>query len=166
MKKELVIKLGLLFYFCNILGYLYELLLHFIYNGSFFSHGILYGPWLPIYGSGSLLIMSIYKYKNKPILIFLLSFFITGLLEYLSGLVLLKILNIRLWDYTGMFLNISGHVCFLSALCFGLGGLLITYVIYPFIEKFYLRIKDKYLKFFLSSISFIFLIDAIATIIK
>lgn len=166
MKKELVIKLGLLFYFCNILGYLYELLLHFIYNGSFFSHGILYGPWLPIYGSGSLLIMSIYKYKNKPILIFLLSFFITGLLEYLSGLVLLKILNIRLWDYTGMFLNISGHVCFLSALCFGLGGLLITYVIYPFIEKIYLRIKDKYLKFILSSISFIFLIDVIATIIK
>ena len=166
MKKELVIKLGLLFYFCSILGYLYELLLHFIYNGSFFSHGILYGPWLPIYGSGSLLIMSIYKYKNKPILIFLLSFFITGLLEYLSGLVLLKILNIRLWDYTGMFLNISGHVCFLSALCFGLGGLLITYVIYPFIEKIYLRIKDKYLKFILSSISFIFLIDVIATIIK
>lgn len=166
MKKELVIKLGLLFYFCNILGYLYELLLHFIYNGSFFSHGILHGPWLPIYGSGSLLIMSIYKYKNKPILIFLLSFFITGLLEYLSGLLLLKILNIRLWDYTGMFLNISGHVCFLSALCFGLGGLLITYVIYPFIEKIYLKIKDKYLKLFLSSISIIFLIDIIATIIK
>ena len=166
MKKELVIKLGLLFYFCSILGYLYELLLHFIYNGSFFSHGILYGPWLPIYGSGSLLIMSIYKYKNKPILIFLLSFFITGLLEYLSGLFLLKILNIRLWNYTGMFLNISGHVCFLSALCFGLGGLLITYVIYPFIEKIYLKIKDKCLKFILSSISFIFLIDVIATIIK
>ena len=166
MKKELVIKLGLLFYFCNILGYLYELLLHFILNGSFFSHGILYGPWLPIYGIGCLLIMSIYKYKNKPILIFILSFFITGLLEYLSGLFLLKILNIRLWDYTGMFLNISGHVCFLSALCFGDGGLLITYVIYPFIEKIYLKIKDKYLNMFLYIISSIFFIDIIATIIK
>ena len=166
MKKELVIKLGLLFYFCNILGYLYELILHFINNGTFFSHGILYGPWLPIYGTGALLIMSIYKYKKKPLLIFVLSFFITGILEYICGLFLLKIFNIRLWDYTGMFLNISGHVCFFSAFCFGLGGLLITYLIYPFIEKIYLKIKDKYLEAFLSLITFLFIVDIIATIIK
>jgi len=135
--EELIIKLATLFYLCSIFGYLYELILCYFYSGKVFSHGILYGPWLPIYGTGALLVMLFYKYKKKPLIIFLLSFFITGIFEYLCGFILLKFLKMRLWDYTGYFLNINGLVCFLSAFCFAIGGLLIIYLIYPFVKKIY-----------------------------
>ena len=165
-KEDLIIKLAILFYFCSILGYIYELILNFIYSGKLFSHGILYGPWLPIYGTGSLLIMLFSKYKKKPLLIFILSFFITGLLEYICGFILLTFFKMRLWDYTGYFLDIGGHVCLLSAFCFGLGGLLITYLIYPFIEKLYNKINKNLIKIILTIVSSIFLIDIIATTLK
>lgn len=165
-KEELIIKLAILFYFCSILGYIYELILCFIYSGKIFSHGILYGPWLPIYGTGSLLIMLLYKYRNKPWLIFVLSFFVTGILEYICGVILLKFFKMRLWDYTGYFLDIGGHVCFLSALCFGIGGLLITYLIYPTIKKIYNKVNKIVLKIILGSISSLFLTDIIASILK
>ena len=167
MKKEdLVIKLGILFYFCSFLGYVYELILCYFDTGKIFSHGILFGPWLPIYGTGAILIMTMYKYRKSPLLIFILSFFITGLLEYLCGFILLKFFKKSLWDYTGYFLNISGHVCFLSALCFGIGGLLITYLIFPIIKKLYYKVNKKFLKIVLSLITLIFLGDVIASSLK
>ena len=72
----------------------------------------------------------------------------------------------RLWDYTKYFLNIDGLVCFASALCFGIGGLIITYLIYPLIKKIYEKIDKNKLKIFLIIISTIFLGDIIASIIK
>lgn len=165
-KENLVIKLGLLFYFCSFLGYVYELILCYFDTGKMYSHGILQGPWLPIYGTGSLLIMLFYKYRKSPFLIFVLSFFITGVLEYVCGLILLNIFKMRLWDYTGYFLNIDGLVCFLSAFCFGVGGLLITYLIYPLINKILNKLDKRIIKTFLLIISVMFLGDIIATILK
>ncbi|MBE6156194.1 MAG: hypothetical protein E7161_00395 [Firmicutes bacterium] len=165
-KEDLIIKLGLLFYFCSILGYIYELILCYFYSGKIFSHGILSGPWLPIYGTGSVLIMLFYKYRKNPFLIFVLSFFVTGTLEYICGVVLLKFFKMRLWDYTGHFLNIGGRVCLLSAFCFGIGGLLITYLIYPFIKKMYNKVNKKVLKAVIGIISGLFLTDIIASILK
>ena len=166
MKKDLMVKVGILFYLTSILGYIYELILCFIYNGRVYNRGFLYGPWLPIYGIGALLVLSINKLKNKPWLIFILSFFITGILEYFSGLALWKFYHKRLWNYRGEFLNIGGFVCLLSATCFGIGGLFITYVIYPLIEKLVKKANTNILKIDLSILTFIFSFDLIATILK
>ncbi len=145
MKNEIVIKIGVMFYLCSILGYFYELILNLFYNGKLYSHGILNGPWLPIYGVGSLIILLLNKYKKKPLVIFILSFLLTGALEGISGFVLLKLAKKRLWDYTGHFLNIGGFVCFLSAFCFGIGGLLVIYLIYPLVKKIIEKIKREHL---------------------
>lgn len=164
--SDLVIKLSTLFYFCSIVGYLYELILNFFYSGKLFSHGILYGPWLPIYGLGALVISALHRFRKNPFIIFFGSFFLTGTLEYLIGLVLLKVLHIRLWDYTGYLLNIDGLVCLLSAACFAVGGLLVTYLIYPFIEKICTLKNKRLIKIILSLLSVAFLTDIIATILK
>ena len=146
MENEKVIKLGVLFYMCSILGYFYELILNYLHTHKIFSHGFLKGPWLPIYGTGSLVIILINKYKKYPLVIFLLSFILTGIVEYTGGLLLLKVLKMRLWDYTGMFLNIDGLVCFLSAFCFGIGGLIVIYIIYPLIDKLLKKVNLKIIK--------------------
>lgn len=164
--NKLIVKLACLFYICSILGFFYELILNYFENKKIFSHGILFGPWLPIYGTGALLIMLLYKCHDNPYIIFFASFFLTAFLEGTCGFILLKFFKKRLWDYTGYFLNIKGFVCFLSAFCFGLGGLLITYVIYPLIDKIVSKINIKEIENILSFITIIFLGDIIATILK
>ena len=165
-KNNNVVKLGIIFYLCSIIGYLYELILNLFFDGKLISHGILFGPWLPIYGTGSLLLSLIYKYRRKPLLIFLLSFFITGILEYICGYLLLNFLDMRLWDYRGWFLNINGFVCFLSAFCFGIGGLLITYFIIPLVEKILKKYNNKNIKIMLGILTFFFTIDVLVAIFK
>lgn len=161
-----LVKLGVLFYLCSILGYLYELILSLIFDGKLLSHGILFGPWLPIYGTGALLITLLNKYRKKPLLIFMISFFITGMLEYICGYLLLHFLNMRLWDYRGWFLNIDGFVCFISAFCFGIGGLLIIYYLMPLINKMLKKVNIKLIKIILTILSIVFLIDILFAIFK
>ena len=161
--NDLVIKIGLIFYISSILGYIYELILCYYYTGEFFSHGFLKGPWLPIYGIGSLLILLINKYKDKPLIIFILSFLITGFLEYTFGLFLLKVFKMRLWDYTGRLFNIDGLVCFLSAFCFGLGGLIVTYLLEPLVNKILPVFSKEKITNFLNILNSLFVGDIIAT---
>ena len=161
--NDLVIKIGLIFYLSSILGYIYELILCYYYTGKVFSHGFLSGPWLPIYGIGFLVILLINKYKDKPLIIFALSFLITGILEYASGLFLLKVFKMRLWDYTGRMFNINGLVCLLSAFCFGIGGLIITYFIEPMIDKIIKLFNKKQIVSILKSLNCLFIMDIIAT---
>ena len=157
--------IGTIFYICSILGFLYELVLSYAYNGKFFSHAFLYGPYLPIYGLGSILLTLFSKYKKYPLVIFALSFLASALFEGFSGLLLLKIFKIRLWDYTNHFLNIGGFVCFLSAFTFSVLSLLLIYIILPLIKKLVKKYRDN-LKIILGILSSIFITDLIATLTK
>jgi len=161
--KENYLNYILLFFICSIFGYFYEIILGYIKNGEVISNGIFYGPWLPIYGSGALLISLLNKYRKNPFLIFILSFFVSGLLELLCGFILLEYLNLHLWDYNGWFLNINGFVCFLSALCFGIGGLLIIYLILPLIHIIIEKFNKIRLKNILFILSILFILDVLIT---
>ena len=161
--NDLIVKIGLIFYISSILGYIYELILCYFYTGKVFSHGFLFGPWLPIYGIGSLIILLINKYKDKPLIIFTLSFLITCILEYTSGLFLLKVFKMRLWDYTNYFLNIDGLVCMLSAFCFGMGGLIVTYLLEPLVNKILQVFAKEKITIILNVLSSLFVSDIIAT---
>ena len=125
----------------GIFGFLYETIFYKIDLGYFVKRGSTYGPWIPIYIIGSLLIVLItYKYKNKPYLVFLLNVIITGLLEYFTGYILFKYFNTRLWDYNIEILNygnINGYICLRSVLFFGLSSLFLIYILVPNLIKLY-----------------------------
>ena len=72
----------------------------------------------------------------------------------------------RLWDYRDWILNIDGFVCFASAFCFGVGGLVIIYLINPLIEKIIKKVNNKFLKVVISLLTGLFIIDVIFTILK
>ena len=102
-KKTLLDKL--LYYFVifilgAITGYIYEVIFYYITLGVLNNWGILYGPWLPIYGVGAVFLSMLKPLKKNPILLFILSIIITGLLEYIIGYISVNIFNQRLWDYT------------------------------------------------------------------
>ena len=143
----------LIFLFGSLVGFIYEELFYLIVDKKIVYQGFLYGPYLPIYGWGCLGLLSLKKVKKHPSLVFLLAVLITGVLEYISGFMLLKIFNRTWWDYTGLFLNIDGFVCLRSVITFGIGALLLIYIFEPLIIKFW-KNKSKLVR--VIAISFFF----------
>ena len=89
-----------------------------------------------IYAIGAIMILALTrKIKKHPILIFLVSFISTGILEYVSGYLIYELKDgIRYWDYNTEILNfgnIGGFVCLRSAMFFGISALLLIYIIMP-----------------------------------
>lgn len=134
----------LFFFVCAFLGWIWEGALAFIQDGILVNRGVLHGPWLPIYGFGGLGIAFFLRHFRKhPVLVFLLAASGCGLMEYLTGWYLETFKELKWWDYGDAWLSLNGRVCFLSVFCFGICGLIITYLVYPFALKFFDRLAFR-----------------------
>lgn len=153
----------------GVFGYIYEVIFYYFDKGYLINRGSTYGPWIPIYGFGAIFIYLITKkIRDKKILVFLVSSLVCGLLEFLTAFLLFKIGHIRLWDYNVELLNfgnIGGYICLRSVLLWGFCGLLLVYMIIPFVEKLYKKFGEKKIYFIWLILSFLFLIDFIIHII-
>lgn len=128
----------------SIAGYIYEVLFYLIDDHVLVNRGFLYGPYVPVYGTGAVLMLfALKRFKKNPIIVFLLAVLLTGVLEYITGVFMFELYHRRWWDYTGLFLNINGYVCFRSVFTFGIGGLILIYIIDPLVCKFASEAKRK-----------------------
>ena len=139
--KKLIPMLLLIFTVAGIIGFLYETVCVLINTGGeFFKRGTTYGPWIPIYGFGSMLIyFSTIKLRKKPWLVFLISALLCGTLELVSGYVIDRFFHMRLWDYSLVILNwgcLNGYICVRSVITWGIFGLLLMSGFLPLFEKF------------------------------
>lgn len=134
-----------IFFTAAIIGWLFEVTLHIIEQGEFVKRGVLQGPWLPIYGYGCILILTVlYKFRKKPLKEFFLIIILCGIVEYYTGVYLEHTFNgTRWWDYSGYFLNIHGRVCAEGLLVFGLGGIILVYMLAPLIDNLLKRVNPK-----------------------
>ena len=147
----------------SIFGWLWEVSLHLIKSGVFINRGAMHGPWLPIYGSGAVLILTLlYRFRKKPGLEFASTVVVCGVLEYTTSWVM-EIVNdgTKWWDYSGYFLNLNGRICAEGLLVFGIGGLAITYVLAPIIDNLVNKINEKVLMVILSALMLIFGADVV-----
>lgn len=129
--------LAAIFLGISILGWLWEVGLHLVTYGQFVNRGILHGPWLPIYGAGSTLILTLlYRVRSNPALEFGMAIGLCGFLEYMASL-LMELANdgAKWWDYSGYFLNFQGRICAEGLLLFGVGGICIVYIIAPILDN-------------------------------
>lgn len=127
-------------------GFLYETVFYRLAWGYFVKRGTTFGPWIPIYGVGAIFMtLSVWRFHKNPLAIFVVSFFVTGILEFAVGYVLLHAFGLRLWDYNTEpwnFGNLGGYVCLRSVGIFGIFGFLLFYGVIPAI----LLIKSKFSK--------------------
>lgn len=135
----------MIFFIVCFIGWIWEVTLHLISEGVFINRGTLYGPWLPIYGSGGVaILLLLHKFKTKsPGVVFALSFIICGVIEYVSGWSIEHSTGLRYWDYRGHFLNINGYVCAEGLLIFGLAGVAGLFLLFPILDNFLMRIPFK-----------------------
>ena len=150
----------------GIFGWIYEFIFYYFNSGmkEFYWRGANFLPWINIYATGSIMIILLTrKLKKHPLLIFLIAFISTGILEYFTGLAMYKLMNgIRCWDYNTEILNygnIDGFVCLRSVTFFGLSALLLMYVIVPTCIYISTKIKKEVFLAFTITVCFLFLFD-------
>lgn len=152
-----------LFFIASIIGWSFEVIMHIIEHGEFVKRGVLQGPWLPIYGYGCLLILTIlHKFRKKPLQEFILIIVLCGLVEYFTAVYLEYVFNgTKWWDYSGYFLNIQGRVCAEGLLVFGIGGIILVYILAPLIDNVLQKINPKKLSIICCSLLCLFIFDHI-----
>ncbi len=154
----------LIFMIGAFVGWIYEEIFCFFEDGFFVNKGFLYGCYLPIYGYGSIVLITLLKrFKKNPIIIFIASLLLTGIVEYIGGAIMENVFKMELWNYDGLLLNINGYVCLRSVLTFAIGGLLLIYLIEPFVEKITIKKNIKLVNIITIIILIIFIVDNIIT---
>lgn len=126
----------LLFFIYCLLGWIWETCYVSLRKRKWVNRGFLYGPWLPIYGSGAIAILFVtLPVQTNPALVFFLGMITATVLEYATGAVMEKLFHMRYWDYSSQPLNVNGHICFHVSLAWGLFSLLMVRVIHPPIDR-------------------------------
>jgi uncharacterized membrane protein len=149
-QKYSLTSLILMFFSFSFFGWLWEVGIYIFKDGIFVNRGTMIGPWLPIYGSGCIVILFLLflpkKYKkitDNPIITFFVVMLLCGTIEYFTSLYLEIKQGMRWWDYTGYFLNINGRVCFEGLIFFGIGGCLCLYIVAPFMQSVISKIPKR-----------------------
>lgn len=165
-QKYPVTSLILFFFTFSFIGWSWEVLLHLATDGVFVNRGTMFGPWLPIYGFGGLLILAVLKpFRKRPVVYFIISMLLAGILEYSTAWYLETFRGMKWWDYTGYFLNIDGRICLEGLIIFGLGGAAVTYFIGPLLNYYFKKIKPKISIILCIILLTLFLIDAVYSFI-
>lgn len=124
------------FYFYCIAGWIFESGNVSVRQKKWVNRGFMKGPWLPLYGSGALVILlSTLPFEQNPIAVYFVSAISATILEYITGVVMLKLFKVRYWDYRYRKIQFQGHICLVSTIVWGFLGLLMVYIIHPPVVK-------------------------------
>lgn len=152
-----------IFFSMSMFGWLWEVGMHLVSYGEFVNRGALHGPWLPIYGTGAVLILTVLnRFRKNPALEFGATIVLCGFLEYMTSLVMEIVTGgTKWWDYSGYFLNLNGRICAEGLLVFGIGGLAIVYIIAPVIDDLTGRLNERKVMTVCTVLLVLFLADAV-----
>ena len=74
---------------------------------------------------------------------FLVSALVCTAVEFLCGWVVYLNFGFNAyWDYSGDFMNLFGFVCLRNSLAFGFGGVVVVYILFPWIDHFLRKISQ------------------------
>ena len=163
MRHYSIVSLILLFFAFSFVGWLWEVMLHVVSDGVFVNRGVLHGPWLPIYGAGSILILLVLnRLRGKPVAEFFAAIVLCGVVEYATSWLLEVTQNgMKWWDYSGYFLNLNGRICAEGLLAFGLGGMAVVYAAAPLLDNLIRRLPRRVLLPAALCLSLVFCTDAL-----
>jgi len=155
-----------MFFVFGIGGWIWECGLYVVRDNMIVNRGTMYGPWIPIYGFGGVLIVFLLdRFKASKLRVFFLGIGICAVLEYLVSFLLEFVFNSSYWNYDEDFLNINGRICFSGLTAFGIGGLASVYFLAPAIASFTGKLKPRTRRLIAISLCTLFMADLIFCII-
>lgn len=159
------------------IGWIYEVFLEVVvYRWGFSNRGVLFGPWLPVYGFGALLFLvivypliknkiGIKKYLYIPV-VFLLCMLVATTLELLTSYICEYFMGSWPWQtYADYKINFQARIALSPSIRFGIGGVVFLYLLQPLFEKITNKLKDKTLTCVSVAIAIILVLDMIYSFI-
>lgn len=156
-----------IFFIFSICGFLIENIWNYFFEDETGS-GILIGPWTPIYGFSSIIIIIIfnliYKYIHLPgfiicYLFALIMMIILTIIEYLGGIFIEHYFHKTFWDYSKFTFSYGKYICLEMSLIWAFSSVILAYVIEPLIHQYINNIPTYITIFYL----ILFIIDNIVT---
>lgn len=144
---SLFLELAFIFFIGSVVGWVLEAFFRrFVSRANperkWINPGFCAGPYLPLYGCGLCLMYLIARLENwnlienpfwnKAVLFLAMAVCMT-VIEYIAGIMTLKISKVRLWDYTDEWGNIQGIICPKFSLIWAVLGAVYYFLIHPYI---------------------------------
>lgn len=131
----------------SFLGYILETGVKTFVNPKM-NNGILYGPWIPVYGFGILLSSfvtnKVFRMKltkrAKFIISFLILFITITVVEQLGGILIEKTFHKTFWSYRNKKFNIGPYISLEMSLLWGFLSLLFVWELKPLIDVYIKKI--------------------------
>lgn len=157
----------LFFFIFSMLGWVWEVCLGIYRGNGFINRGTMFGPWLPIYGSGGVIMLFLLKrFYTRPVFTFFLGMTISSVIEYITHWFLEVTRGIRWWDYTGYFMNLNGRIYLEGAIVFGLMGCAVIYFVAPALKRFFDKLPEIFTFCLAITLSIFFFIDSVYSTIN
>lgn len=126
-----------LFYFYCIFGWCFESTYVSVKDRHLTNRGFLRGPWLPLYGSGAILVLWLtLPFQETPALVYVVGAIGATVLEYVTGEAMVRLFKVRYWDYSSQKFQYRGHICLSSTIAWGFLSLLMVYAVHKPVEQF------------------------------
>lgn len=138
--------LAFIFFVGSILGWFIEIVFRRFFSSTnperrWINPGFLIGPYLPLYGFSlcTLFLLAqidiyfIYNEILEKIFLFTIMALVVTYIEYIAGLIFIKEMNIKLWDYKNEWGNIQGIVCPKFSIYWAVLSAIYYFIIHPHI---------------------------------
>ncbi len=158
----------ILFAAYSFIGWVLEVIYRSLPQKRFVNAGFLYGPFVPIYGVGALLIISLSIPISKfPVIAQLFCFGVaTTIIELITGLAVEKYFGFKLWDYSDNKYNYKGIICPLYSVFWALMSVFFISLLHPEGYRLAKTINPETSRYIAYLFTIYFIFDSTLTISK
>lgn len=131
------------FYFYCFFGWIFESTYVSVKSRHFVNRGFMRGPFLPIYGSGAIMMLVVsMPFQDNIVLTYLAGCAGATVLELVTGMAMESLFKVRYWDYSNQKFNYKGHICLSSTVAWGFLTILMTEFLHKGVEKIVFTIPE------------------------
>ena len=124
------------FYFYCFFGWVFDSTFVSVKSRKFVNRGFMRGPFLPIYGSGAIMMLVVsMPFQDNILLTYFAGCIGATTLELVTGMTMEALFKVRYWDYSNQKFNYKGHICLSSTIAWGFLTILMTEFVHKGVEK-------------------------------
>ncbi|WP_075980042.1 putative ABC transporter permease [Bacillus massilinigeriensis] len=130
---------SVVFYFTiySFLGWIIENCYSFLTKRIFFKPNFFIGPLKPMYGFAPVLLIFMIRPNIHWVFILIFCLVVPTLVEYISGYLLERFFHRQWWDYSGIPMQLHGHICLPFSICWFVLSIFCLQYIHPLIVSIY-----------------------------
>jgi len=150
----------LIFFIYSIMGWIWECLYVSARQKKWVNRGFMHGPFLPIYGVGAVLLLKVAgPFGLDWWKIYLVGMIACTAMEFVTGLLMESIFQVRYWNYADEPLNIKGHVCLGVSMAWGAIAIFLNAFIHKPVENLIFSMSDSLIETTVELLVIVFAID-------